>query len=117
VLDAGGSTIFVPPDARNVAVAQDGTVSADGVPLGQIGLWQPTDPLSLTHQSGTMFSAGAVGPATNGKIMQGYLEDSNVDPLREIASMISVQRAYELGQSFLDREDERARNVIQTLGR
>jgi len=87
VLDAGGSTIFVPPDARNVAVAQDGTVSADGVPLGQIGLWQPTDPLSLTHQSGTMFSAGAVGPATNGKIMQGYLEDSNVDPLREIASM------------------------------
>ena len=31
--------------------------------------------------------------------------------------MISVQRAYELGQSFMDREDERARNVIQTLGR
>ncbi len=31
--------------------------------------------------------------------------------------MIAVQRAYELGQSFLDREDDRARNVIQTLGR
>jgi flagellar basal-body rod protein FlgF len=49
--------------------------------------------------------------------MQGYLEESNVDPLREVADMISVQRAYELGQSFLDREDERARAVIQTLGR
>lgn len=117
VLDAGGSTIFVPPDARNVAVAQDGTISADGVPLGQIGLWQPVDPLSLQHQSGTRFSADAVAPADGGRIMQGFLEDSNVDPLREVASMISVQRAYELGQSFLDREDERARNVIQTLGR
>jgi flagellar basal-body rod protein FlgF len=117
VLDAGGSTIFVPPDARNVAVAQDGTVSADGVPLSRIGLWQPTDPLSLTHQSGTRFSANGVAPAEGAKIMQGFLEDSNVDPLREVASMIAVQRAYELGQSFLDREDERARTVIQTLGR
>ena len=117
VLDAGGSTIFVPPDARNVAVAQDGTVSADGVPLGRIGLWQPVDRLSLKHQSGTRFSADPVEPAAEGRIMQGFLEDSNVDPLCEVASMIAVQRAYELGQSFLDREDERARNVIQTLGR
>jgi flagellar basal-body rod protein FlgF len=117
VLDGGGSAIFVPPDARNVAVAQDGTVSADGVPLARIGLWKPTDPLSLTHESGTRFSANGVEPATGATILQGYLEESNVDPLQEIASMIAVQRAYELGQSFLDREDERARNVIQTLGR
>jgi flagellar basal-body rod protein FlgF len=31
--------------------------------------------------------------------------------------MIEVQRAYEQGASFLDREDERIRAVIQTLGR
>ena len=31
--------------------------------------------------------------------------------------MIEVQRAYEMGQGFLDREDERVRAVIQTLGR
>ncbi len=117
VLDGGGSAIFVPPDARNVAVAQDGTVSADGVPLARIGLWQPTDPLSLTHESGTRFSANGIEPAEGATILQGYLEESNVDPLQEIASMIAVQRAYELGQSFMDREDERARNVIQTLGR
>ena len=117
VLDGGGSAIFVPPDARNVAVAQDGTVSADGVPLARVGLWQATDPMSLTHQSGTRFSSSGVQPAEGATILQGYLEDSNVDPLQEVASMIAVQRAYELGQSFLDREDERARNVIQTLGR
>ena len=117
VLDAGGSTIFVPPDARGVSVAQDGTISADGAPLARIGLWQPTNLMSLTHQSGTRFTADGVEPATDGTIIHGYLEESNVDPLREIADMISVQRAYELGQSFLDREDERARAVIQTLGR
>lgn len=117
VLDAGGAAIFVPPDARDVVIGRDGTISADGEPIGRIGLWQPVDPLSLTHQSGTRFSADAVEPAEGGQIMQGFLEGSNVDPLREVASMIQVQRAYELGQSFMDREDERARNVIQTLGR
>ncbi len=117
VLDAGGSAIFVPPEARNIAVAQDGTVSADGTPLARIGLWQASDPMSLTHVSGTRFSANGVEPAEGARIMQFYLEESNVDPLQEVASMIAVQRAYELGQSFMDREDERARNVIQTLGR
>ena len=31
--------------------------------------------------------------------------------------MIEVQRAYELGQGFIDKEDERIRGVIKTLGR
>ena len=31
--------------------------------------------------------------------------------------MIEVQRAYEMGQGFLEKEDERMRGVIQTLGR
>jgi flagellar basal-body rod protein FlgF len=35
----------------------------------------------------------------------------------EIARMIAVQRAYELGQSFMDQEDKRTRGVIETLGR
>jgi flagellar basal-body rod protein FlgF len=117
VLDGGGTAIFVPPDARSIAIARDGTLSADGVPLARIGLWQPVDPLDLIHTAGTRFAAGAVEPVEGAAILQGFIEDSNVDPMTEIASMIAVQRAYELGQSFMDREDERTRNVIQTLGR
>lgn len=30
--------------------------------------------------------------------------------------MIEVQRAYEMGQSFLDREDDRIRTTVRTLG-
>jgi flagellar basal-body rod protein FlgF len=117
LLDQGGAPVFVPPGARNVGIAEDGTMSADGEPVGRIGLWQPSDPLSLRHQSGTMFSAAAVEPADTGTVMQGYLEDSNVQPVSEISRMIEVQRGYEMGQKFLDAEDERIRGVIQTLGR
>jgi flagellar basal-body rod protein FlgF len=117
LLDAGGAPVFVPPDAKAVGLARDGTLSANGQPVAQIGLWQPADPLALHHQSGTLFDAGAVEPVEGGTILQGMLEDSNVQPVSEIARMIEVQRAYELGQKFLDAEDERVRGVIQALGR
>lgn len=117
VLDDGGTAVVIPPGVGQIAIAQDGSVSANGVPLAKIGLWQPSDPLSLQHQSGTLFSADAMQQATGGVIMQGYLEDSNVQPVQEIARMIQVQRAYELGQSFMDQEDKRMRGVIDTLGR
>lgn len=116
LLDAGGAPVFVPPDAL-VALARDGTLSANGEPIAQIGLWRPTDPLALRHQSGTLFDGGALEPVEEATVMQGMLEESNVEPVSEIARMIEVQRAYELGQKFLDGEDERVRGVIQTLGR
>jgi flagellar basal-body rod protein FlgF len=117
LLDAGGAPVFVPPDARGLSLAADGTLSAEGQPIARIGIWQPSDPLSLRHQSGTLFSAADVGPAESATVLQGMLEDSNVEPVSEIARMIEVQRAYELGQKFLDAEDERVRGVISALGR
>lgn len=117
LLDAGGAPVFIPPDAGAVGLAEDGTLSAGGVPIAQIGLWQPTDPLALKHQAGTLFDGGEVEPVEGSQIYQGFLEDSNVNPVSEIARMIEVQRAYELGQKFLDAEDGRMRGVIETLGR
>jgi flagellar basal-body rod protein FlgF len=117
LLDAGGAPVFVPPDAKGAALAADGTLSADGQPFAQIGLWQPIDPLALRHQSGTLFEGGELEPVDGATVLQGMLEDSNVQPVSEIARMIEVQRSYELGQKFLDTEDERVRGVISTLGR
>lgn len=117
LLDQGGAPVVIPAGAAKVAISKDGTISADGTAVGRIGLWQPTDPLSLLHQAGTLFTASALQPVDDGVMLQGYLEDSNVNPVSEIARMIEVQRAYELGQSFLDQEDKRMRGVISTLGR
>jgi len=118
LLDSGGAPVFVPPDAHSVAVASDGTLSADGTPLAQIGLWQPADPLTMTRAEGVRFDPGGGGavPAAEGRVVQGFLERSNVDPVSEVARMIEVQRAYELGQTFLDREDERIRATIRANG-
>lgn len=116
VLDAGGAPIFIPPDAESVGAAADGTLSVNGRPIAQLGLVSPSDPTGIYREDGVMFRAeGGTEPVTDARIMQGYLEQSNVDPVGQIARMIEVQRAYEMGQSFLDAENERIRTALKTL--
>ncbi len=116
VLDAGGAPVFVPPDAASLNVSPDGTVSDDGRPLAQIGLVQPLDRAGLLREDGVMFRSDAgYEPAEGGRILQGFLEGANVDPIGQMARMIEVQRAYEMGQSFLDSEDKRIRTAMQTF--
>ena len=118
LLDAGGAPVFVPPGAARIGIAPDGTISADGVPIGQVGLYIPSDPTAMTRQSGVLFVPGSdLLPAEAATVSQGFLEESNVDAISQITRLIAVQRAYELGQGLLDREDARIRNVIQTLSR
>lgn len=78
----------------------------------------PADPLDLKHTGGTRFETrGGTIEAEGAVLLQGFVEESNVNPVSEIARMIEVQRAYEMGQTFLEREDQRVRNVISTLSR
>lgn len=117
LLDEGGSPVTVPAGATDVTLAADGTLSAGGQAFARLGLWQPADPQALKHVAGTRFDGGAVEPAAGATLVQGALEDSNVNAVTEVARMVEVQRAYEQGQGFLDREDQRMRGVIDTLGR
>lgn len=116
VLDSGGAPVFIPPGTADLSVASDGTISTDGQPVGQIGLYQPTDPTLMTREDGVMFrSDGGVEPAEDTNLLQGFLEGSNVNAISQITRMIEVQRAYEMGQSFLKSEDERIRTAITAI--
>jgi flagellar basal-body rod protein FlgF len=116
VLDAGGAPVFVPPDAQTIAISGDGTISADGALVGQIGLVQPTDTLGMIRENGVMFrSENGFAPADSARMLQGFVEASNVDPIGQLARMIEVQRAYEMGQNFLDSEDERVRRAMDAM--
>ena len=118
LLDEGQAPIILPAGASSVAVGADGTLSSNGLPFGRIGLFNAPEGVNLTHEGGTAFSIeGDPEPVEEARIRQGFLEESNVDPVFEITRMIEVQRAYELGQSFLDREDQRIRGAITAMTR
>ncbi|MEL6414603.1 MAG: flagellar hook-basal body complex protein [Pseudomonadota bacterium] len=116
VLDVGGAPVFVPPDAASIVISPDGTISADGNLVGQIGVVMPIAPDDMVREGGVMFRADAgIEPAENARVMQGFVEASNVDPIGQIARMIEIQRAYEMGQNFLDSEDDRVRRAMDAM--
>lgn len=118
VLDTGGAPVFVPPAAADLSVSADGTVSADGRPRAQLALVTPVDRIGLVREDGVMFrSENGVEAAPEARVLQGFLESANVDAVGQIARMIEVQRAYEMGQSFLDAEHERIRSALKSITR
>ena len=117
VLDAGQARIVIPAEAKDILVATDGTISVNGDPIGQLAIVNaPRELISRFGDTAFTVEDDAFEPINNPKIRQGALEQSNVDPVLEIARMIEVTRAYEMAQTLIDDENERIQNIVRTLG-
>lgn len=118
VLDIGEAPIVLPNDSEGIVVSSDGTISIGGEPLAQIAVVNaPRELLSRFGNTAFQVEDDEYAPVANAKVQQGALEESNVDPVLEIARMIEVTRAYETAQSLVEDEDERVNSVIRSLGR
>lgn len=58
---------------------------------------------------------GVAGDTGFGSVVQGYLEGSNVDPVKEITELISAQRAYEMNSKVITAADEMASTVSKGI--
>ena len=115
VLDSGNTPIQIPPEAASISIAGDGSISADGELLGQIGVFRANG--QLQRDTDTRFTAeGGTEAIENANVLQGAVEQSNVSPVLEMARMIKVQRAYEAGQNVLEQEHQRSTQYISTVG-
>ncbi|GLQ24348.1 flagellar basal-body rod protein FlgF [Algimonas ampicilliniresistens] len=114
VLGVGGGEIAIPLEASNIQVARDGTISSDGIEYGRIGVF--TAPIgNMSREGNNLWLAPGAQPLENPMIASGFLEQSNVNPVLEMARMIEVQRHYDAGQSLMDLEDERIRSVAKAV--
>lgn len=118
VLDVGGAPVQLPAGDGQISIAADGVISVEGQVVGQIGLVTVATPTAIRREAGTLHVAEEPPiPAEDATLSQGFLETSNVDPVTEITRMISVQRAYELAQGLVDRQDQLKGSAISTIGR
>ncbi len=124
VLNSTGQTITLNSNyvTSKITITGDGTVcypDADNNPqsLGiTIGLYQFSNPGGLVRQGNTLWavspaSGNAMNEATNrnlspSKIVQGYLEGSNVQVADEMVNLIVAQRAYEMNSKAITTTDE-----------
>ena len=72
---------------------------------------RPTDrPVAPDVRAGLLQDPGF------GKISQGYLEGSNVDPVKEITELIQAQRSYEMNSKVITASDEMAQTITKNMG-
>lgn len=117
VLDIGQAQIVIPIEAKDVLIAQDGTMSANGEPIGQIAVVNaPRELISRLGDTAFQVEDDAFEAVPDPKMRQGALEQSNVDSVLEIARMVEVSRAYEMAQTLIEDEDERLSGAIRTIG-
>jgi len=122
--------ITVPTEAIEVIVNKTGQVfarldgQADLQELGQLQLANFANEAGLSPLGDNLFQeTPASGPANVGvpgdpgfaTIEQGYLEASNVDPVKEITELISAQRAYEMNSKVIQAADEMAATVSKNM--
>lgn len=115
VLGEGGSPVAIPPDAASVTIAPDGTIAADGAPVGRLGL-VTVAPTALAREGDNLLLATEEYTQVDApRMRQGFVEQSNVNPVMEITRLIEVQRAYELGQQLMKDEDERISKTVEAM--
>ena len=121
----------IPSDYVGIEVTSDGTIFASQpgattpTNLGQISLTRFMNPKGLrpignnifveTEASGQPVEAEPASEGT-GKLRQGFLEASNVDPVTELVELIKAQRAFELNSQSIQAADE-ALQVVANLRR
>lgn len=111
----------IPEDARSISISNDGEIYAyfadriEPEQLGQLTLAGFSNEKGLEAIGSNLFTeTGASGPALVGDagtdglgvFRHGYLEDSSVDPVREITDLIEAQRGYELNAKVITAADQ-----------
>jgi flagellar basal-body rod protein FlgG len=115
--------LSVPPETTQITISRTGQVFAttgNGATVqnvGQVSLATFANPAGMRALGGNLFqvteASGAAstftpGSGTVGAIDQGYLEESNVDPVQEITELISAQRVFELNSKVIQAADDMA---------
>ena len=117
VLDSNGQRIQFAPTDTQITIAADGTVSTENGQLAKVGVVNPSDPMQLTAEGNTLFRADTTttAPVIAPAIVQGSIEDSNVQPVLETTRMMDGERQFQFMMQFIQAESERQQSVIDKL--
>lgn len=95
--------------ATNVEVTQDGIVKADGKEVDRLRITTFMNLGTLKRDGTNSFKDQNSGPVLMQKgvcVRQGYLEQGNVDAVREMVELMQLSRAFEANQKILQTIDQ-----------
>jgi len=119
VLDPGGAPLVVDPEGGPLRMGADGFLRQDGQQIGAFGLYAFEPKADFVRHADSGILVGAlpepVVDEADVTIVQGFVEQSNVDPVLEITKLITVQRSFDYSNAMVNATAESRKKLIDAL--
>lgn len=117
VMDTADAPIIFAPNETRIEIAPDGTVSTENGQVAKLKVVTFDNEQDMRKAGDGLYESSA-DPQTVERpwVVQGMMEDSNVQPVLEITRMMQILREYQGAQKMIDAEHERQMKAMQTLG-
>ena len=120
VLDVGGAPLTLNTKDGPPKIARDGMITQGEKQIGAIGLFAIPDGAKLTRTGNSSIildrEAVPVIEFTNAGVVQGFVEQSNVNAVMELSRLIEVTRAFESLNSMIEQLEKTSSDAIKGLG-
>lgn len=118
LLSEGGGTFVLNATDTDITISRDGTFSTSAGELGKIRVVRFENLQNMERTAGARFTTeDQPEDIAQPSLVQGALEGSNVSPIEEMSKMIALHRTYDHVRSFIQREDDRQREMVRTFSR
>lgn len=116
VLDTADNPIILAPNESQINVASDGTVSTENGQVAKLKVVRFENDQELRKAGDGLYETTLDPEAIDRpSIVQGMMEESNVQPVVEITRMTQILREYQGVQKMIDAEHERQLKAIQAF--
>jgi len=108
--------IVLNPSLETVITA-DGSVTQAGKALDRLRVVKFGDPSLLSKAGNGLLKSGEAGAEATAAVRQGFVENSNVRLVEEMASLMQVMRSFESIQKSMTSQDSATGKLIATFGK
>jgi flagellar basal-body rod protein FlgF len=117
VLDESGKPIKL-DRMQDFAVTESGVISQGGAAVGRLGIVDFEDSRVLRKQGNNLYvnQSGAQSQASSSLVKQRALENSGVNPIKEMVEMIEAQRMFQTNLRMLQLQDQTLGMAVTRLG-
>ncbi|MDR2183591.1 MAG: flagellar hook-basal body protein [Clostridiales bacterium] len=117
VVNTSGEPIIIP--TGEIAIHEGGGISVNGAFVDTIRIVDFEDPATLRAFGENLYATTdeSVEAPFAGRLIQGYIETSNVNIVREMVEMIALSRAYEANARMVSIADQTLAQAVNEIAR
>jgi flagellar basal-body rod protein FlgF len=116
VMDKSDNPIIFAPNETRIEISGDGTVSTENGVVANLKLVRFANEQNLRKAGDSLYeTTDQPEVIQRPQVVQGMMEESNVQPVIEITKMTELLRQYQAAQNMMDQEHDRTVKAIEAL--